>query len=57
MLGVFRDVLINLDLKLGQLATFDLMFLGIRTALKSSVQSSISVAEDNLEDELAVRAF
>ena len=58
MLGVFRDVLIKIaDLELGQLATFDLMFLGIRTALKSSVQSSIAVAEGNLKNDFAIRVL
>ena len=50
MLGVFQDVLIEIaNLELGQLATFDLMFLGIRTALKSDVQATISIAEGNLK--------
>ena len=58
MLGVFKDVLIKIaDLELGQLATFDLMFLGIRTALKSSVQSAITIAEENLRDDFAVRVL
>lgn len=56
MLGVFREVVIEIaDLKLGQLATFDLMFSGIRTALKSSVQTSIQIAEGNLGNDFAVR--
>ncbi|MEA2031174.1 MAG: BREX system P-loop protein BrxC [candidate division Zixibacteria bacterium] len=56
MLGVFQQVAIHIgDYKIGQLATFDLMFEGIRTALKAQIQSSISVAEKNLDDEFAVR--
>ena len=56
MLGVFKEVVMEIaDLELGQLATFDLMFSGIRTALKSSVQTSIQIAEGNLENDFAVR--
>lgn len=56
MLGVFQEVAIHLaELELGQIATFDLMFEGIRTALKSSVQQSIQIAERNLGDEFATR--
>ena len=58
MLGVFREVAIGIaDLQVGQLATFDRMFEGIRTALKGSVQTSIQVAEGNLDDEFAVRVL
>lgn len=56
MLGVFQEVAIRLaDLELGKIATFDLMFEGIRTALKSSAQQSVQVAERNLEDPFAIR--
>ena len=56
MLGVFRDVLISIsDDQLGQLPTFDLMFKGIEKALKSSVLTSIGVAENNINNDLAVR--
>lgn len=48
MLGVFQEVAKRLaDTPVGGLATFDLMFEGIRTALKSSVQQSIHLAEAN----------
>ena len=58
MLGVFQEVAKKLaDHKVGQLATFDLMFEGIRTALKSSVQQSIQIAERHLEDVFAVRVL
>ena len=58
MLGVFREVVMEIaDLELGQLATFDLMFSGIRTALKSSVQTSIQIAEGNLGNDFAVRVL
>ncbi|WP_257539642.1 hypothetical protein [Sphingobium sp. CFD-1] len=58
MLGVFQEVAKKLaDTPVGGLATFDLMFEGIRTALKSSVQQSIQLAEKNLGDEFAVRVL
>ncbi len=38
------------------LATFDLMFEGIRSALKAQSQTAILTAESNLDDPLAVRA-
>jgi len=56
MLGVFREVVMEIaDLEIGQLATYDLMFSGIRTALKGSVQMSIQTAEGNLGNDFAVR--
>lgn len=58
MLGVFQEVAKTLaDLPVGELATFDLMFEGIRTALKSSVQQSIQIAERNLDEPFAVRVL
>ncbi len=56
MLGVFQEVAIRLaDKPVGGVATFDQMFEGIRTALKSNVQQSILIAERNLDDEFATR--
>ncbi len=56
MLGVFQQVAIALkDLEMGNLATFDLMFEGIRTALKTSIQQSILNAERNLDNKFAIR--
>ncbi|MCK5545723.1 MAG: BREX system P-loop protein BrxC, partial [Desulfobulbaceae bacterium] len=40
-----------------ELATFDLMFEGIRTALKAQIQSAVLVAERNLGDDFAVRVL
>lgn len=58
MLGVFQEVSKKLkDTEVGGLATFDLMFEGIRTALKSSVQQSIQIAEKNLDEPFAVRVL
>jgi hypothetical protein len=46
MLAVFQQVAVHIaNRELGQLATFDLMFDGIRTALKSQIQLAISTAE------------
>lgn len=56
MLGVFQQVAIAIKgHKLGELATFDLMFEGIRTALKTAIQQSILKAEQNLDNQFAVR--
>lgn len=56
MLGVFQEVAIAIkDHNLGELATFDLMFEGIRTALKTANQQSILKAELNVDNKFAVR--
>lgn len=56
MLGVFQQVAIQIsDHKVGQLATFDLMFEGIRTSLKSQIQRAVIQAEQNLDSPFAVR--
>lgn len=56
MLGVFQQVAIQIgDHQIGQLATFDLMFEGIRTALKSNIQRAIIQAEDHLNDPFAIQ--
>ncbi|WP_433600362.1 BREX system P-loop protein BrxC [Nocardia sp. CA-135953] len=56
MLGVVQQVAKDIgNVEVGQLATFDSMFAGIRASLKSAAQRSIDVAERNLDNELAVR--
>jgi len=56
MLGVFQQVAIQIGShKVGQLATFDLMFEGIRTALKSHIQRAIIQAENHLESSFAIK--
>ena len=51
MLGVFQEVAKKMaDQPVGGLAAFDLMFEGIRTALKSAVQQSIQIAEKEIQD-------
>ena len=56
MLGVFRDVVLSIaDYEIGKLPTFDLMFTGIDSDLRSSVSTSIGVAENNIDNKLAVK--
>lgn len=58
MLGVFQQVAIGIKgHQLGDLATFDQMFEGIRTALKGSIQSSILRAENTLTNDFALRVL
>jgi hypothetical protein len=58
MLGVFQQVAIQIgEHKVGQLATFDLMFEGIRTALKSHIQRAIIQAENHLESPYAIKVL
>jgi len=56
MLGVFQQVAIKINnAELGQLATFDLMFEGIRSTLKSQIQKAVIQAENHLENSFALR--
>lgn len=56
MLAVFQQVARQIARHdVGQLATFDLMFDGVRTALKAQIQRSIQTAERHLENPFAVR--
>lgn len=56
MLGVVQLVSKDIDnLGIGMLATFDQMFAGIRSSLKSASQKSIEVAERNVNNPLAVK--
>lgn len=58
MLGVFQQVAIGIkDHELGDLATFDLMFEGIRTALKGAIQASVLKAERILTNPFALRVL
>jgi len=58
MLGVFQQVAIQIsDHEIGQLATFDLMFEGIRSALKAHIQRSVQIAERNLDNQFAVQVL
>ena len=56
MLGVFREVAIDINQQpVGQLATFDKMFEGIRSALKTGIQGAIISSERQLDDPFAKR--
>ena len=58
MLGVFQQVAIKVSHHdIGQLATFDLMFEGIRTALKSNIQRAVINAETHLDNKFAVQVL
>ncbi len=58
MLGVFQHVAKHIaDHPIRELATFDLMFEGVRTALKSQIQKAILNAEAHLGDAFAVRVL
>jgi hypothetical protein len=55
MLGVFQEVAVQIaDDDIGKLATFDLMYKGIASALKSHLLS-VRAAEKHLDNPLAVR--
>ena len=58
MLGVFQQVAIKIsDYEIGQLATFDLMFEGIQTALKAQTQKAILAAERQLTNDFALKVL
>jgi hypothetical protein len=58
MLGVFQDVVVSIkDSQLGTLATFDRMFEGIRAVIRAQVQHQIQIAENNLDDQFALRVL
>ena len=58
MLGVFQQVAMQTaDQSIMEPATFDLMFEGIRTAVKGQIQRSILVAEKNLGNDFAVQVL
>jgi len=56
MLGVFQEVAKQITThEIGQLATFDLMFEGVRNVLKSQIQNAVSTAEKHLDNKFAVQ--
>ncbi|OWV68073.1 hypothetical protein ATY76_14295 [Rhizobium sp. R339] len=56
MLGVFQEVATQMkELPYEGIATFDMMYEGIRAALKSTVQQSIHYAEKNIDNAFAVK--
>jgi hypothetical protein len=58
MLSVFQDVLKNIsELSLGQVAPFDLMFEGLKQAIKGEALKSIHQAEKSLSDPFHIRTL
>ena len=58
MLGVFQDVAKSIaDEQIDKLSTFDLMYDGIKSALKADIQMSVFQAEKNIDDEFAIRVL
>ncbi|MAT43664.1 MAG: hypothetical protein CL609_15105 [Anaerolineaceae bacterium] len=58
MLGVFQEVVKTIAKEeIGKIATFDLMYEGIRSALKTHIQQAILTAEAHLENDFAVRVL
>lgn len=58
MLGVFQEVAVDLSrADLGRIAAFDRMFEGIRKAVKAQNQGQVLKAENQLENELAIRVL
>ena len=58
MLGVFQQVAVNIaEHEVGQLATFDLMFEGLRTSIKAQIQRAILTSEKHLDSPFAIRVL
>lgn len=58
MLGVFQQVIQNVGEKNAQaLVSFDLMYEGIRNELRGEIQSSVILAEKNLDNQFAIKVL
>lgn len=58
MLGVFQQVIQKIEERNDDaLVTFDLMFDGIRSELKGQIQNSLTLAENHLESDFALRVL
>ncbi len=58
MLGVFQQVVKNIEAKQSNtLVSFDMMFEGIRNELKGEIQSSIILAENQIDKPVAIRVL
>jgi len=56
MLGVFQQVAVHIaEQEIGQIATFDLTFEGLRSSLKAQIQRAVLTAEQHLDNPFAVR--
>jgi hypothetical protein len=58
MLGVFQDVICKLGNKdQRKLVSFEMMFEGIRSSIKGEIQSAITLAEKNIDNNFALRVL
>lgn len=58
MLGVFQEVLKALGEKeTGQLVSFDMLFDGLRSTIRSGIQNAISLAERQLDNQFAIKVL
>lgn len=58
MLGVFQQVIRNIEERDDKaLVSFDLMFEGIRNELRGEIQSSVILAERNLDNRFAIKVL
>lgn len=58
MLSVFQQVIMRIENKeKNTLVSFDLMFEGIRNELQGAIQTSIILAENNIDNEIAIRVL
>ena len=58
MLGVFQQVIQKMEEKDSQaLVSFDLMYEGIRNELRGEIQSSVIMAERNLDNRFAIQVL
>ena len=58
MLGVFQQVIQKMEEKDAQaLVSFDLMYEGIRNELRGEIQSSVIMAERNLDNQFAIKVL
>ena len=58
MLGVFQQVIQKMEEKDAQaLVSFDLMYEGIRNELRGEIQSSVIMAERNLDNKFAIKVL
>lgn len=58
MLGVFQHVIQHIESKdENTIVSFDLLFEGIRSTIRGELQNAITLAERNLDDELAIKVL
>lgn len=58
MLGVFQDVVMRMaDRDTDALVTFDLLYEGIRSTIRGEIQTSITLAEKNIDDPFAIKVL